>query len=195
MIANVMKNIFLRILCVFVAGCGLVAGDGLRVVRPAAEEKDWSKECEAIIQSYRNELKPASDAKIILLFTAVKLGLSESVDRDGAALHEFAFVYSEVSNGKESATRKITVLVRSPYEDRRWETEFVSLKEGEKPLTNVLVLKPSIDVVAQISEYAKQVIIGGRLDHIISVICFERGEEQVFGKKLEDDAIRQIFSK
>lgn len=176
-----------------VAGFEFAAGSGLSVVRPSLDEVEWAKELTAAIKIYQDNEKVHPISKIVPLFIVVKLNLGEPIAEYGAVIREFAYIYSEVKNKNGEIVRSITVLARSPYEDRRWR-RFDVIIENEESISNVLVLKPSIDIAQQITEYSKKLIgpLGVR-DHIISIILFDEGASEVLGKRLDNEQIRSIF--
>lgn len=190
-----LKNVVLKFFFIFSVGFEFAHGNGLRVIRPTVNEAEWEKELITIVKGYQDSEKEHQTSKIIPLFIAIKLDLGEPVAEYGAVIQEFAYVYSEVQNKKEEIIRCITVLGRSPYENRRW-SRFDVITENDKPISNVLVLKPSIDITEQITEYSKKLIgpLGAR-DHIISIILFDKSASEVFGKKLEDVQIISIFAR
>jgi hypothetical protein len=181
------------ILVILTVGFEFAAGNGLRVVRPALDEAEWANEQNAIIKAYQDNEKNRPILKIVPLFIAVKLNLGEPIAEYGAVIREFAYIYSEAKNQKGEIVRSVTVLARSPYEDRRW-SRFDSIIENEESMSNNLVLKSSVDVTGQITDYSKKLIgpLGVR-DYIISVILFDEGASEVLGKKLDDEQIRRLF--
>jgi hypothetical protein len=187
------KPIIIKITCILVASHQFVAGGGLRVVRPTLDEVEWAKERDTLTKSYRDNEKSHAISKIVPLFIAVKLNLGEPVAEYGAVLREFAYVYSEVKDKNEEIVRKITVLGRSPYEDRRWG-QIEIIVEGEEAVSSVLVIKPSVDFTEQLTNHSKK-IIGplGLRDHMISIIFFEKGVSEVLGKLLDDEQLKSVF--
>ncbi len=183
-----------KVLCVLAAVCDFAAGSGLRVVRPVPDQVEWIQERNGIIKCYVDSNKDNPPSKVVPLFIAVKLNLGDPIVEYGAVIREFAYVYSENKNKNGTIKRSITVLARSPYEDRIW-SRFDIIIENDESLSNVLALKPEADITGQVTVYSKQ-IIGplGLRNHIISVIFFDNGATEVFGKKLDDEVIRSIFS-
>ena len=194
-----MKNYKLRaflskVLCVLATVCDFAAGGGLRVVHPVPDQLEWMQERNGIIKCYVDSNKDNPPSKVVPLFIAVKLNLGDPIVEYGAVIREFAYVYSENKNKNGTINRSITVLARSPYEDSIW-SRFEIFIENNESISNVLALKPEADITGQVAVYSKQ-IIGplGLCDHIISVVFFDKGATEVFGKKLDDEVIKSIFS-
>ncbi len=182
-----------KTLFILAVGFEFAAGGGMRVVRPTSEDAEWAKEKDAVTKVYQDIEKNHTISKIVPLFVAVKLILGEPVAEYGAVIREFAYVYSEVKNKNGEVVRRITVLGRSPYEDRRWR-QIEIIIEGEESVSNVLVIKPSIEVIGQLTTHSKKIIGSlGLRDHITSIIFFEKGASEVFGKVLDDEQLRSVF--
>ena len=166
-----------------------------RLIRATPEFAEWAKESEAIVECYRQNLKPPAESKIAPLFVCVHLGLGEPVSESGASLHEVAFVYSEVLRENGYKERKINIFVRSPYEDRKWNWEpLLTIIEMQDPLFGVFLLDDSVDLYKQISDYAKKVTAPhSSSDHTISMIVFEGAVTSLFGRNLDNDALLQMI--
>lgn len=182
-----------KALLILLIGVEFAAGSGLRVVRPISDDAEWSKEVNAVTKGYQDTEKNLAISRIVPLFIAVKINLGEPVSKYGAAIREYAYVYSEGEDKNGEIFRKITVLGRSPYEDRCWRRIEVII-EGEESVSNVLLIKPSMDIMEQFTNYSKKIIgpLGSR-DHIISLIYFDKGASGVFGKELDDEQLKSVF--
>lgn len=193
--SNTSKRILTRILLILAVSFEFTSGSGLRVVRPARDEAEWAKENNAVIKAYQDNEKNRPILEIVPLFIAVKLNLGEPTADYGAVIREFAYIYSKAKNKNGEIIRSITVLARSPYEDRRW-SRFDSITENEESLSNNLVLKSSVDIIGQITDYSKKLIgpLGVR-DYIISIVLFDEGASEVLEKKLDDEQVGSIFSR
>lgn len=179
--------------CAIIAAGQLLEVGGMAIVKPESKWTAWSDESKAIIKYFRDAVKPPEDARVELLFVAVKLGLNDSVREKGAALNEFAFVYVECKNDYGLPIRNVTVMTRSPYLDRQWMAESVNIIEGKEPLGNVLVLNDTVDIYTQMSQYMKRIIPpSGSIDHIIAMIVFEKAFVDVIGRGLSNEEILDL---
>lgn len=155
---------------------------------------EWGKESDALIDCYRKELKPPEDTKIVPLFICAHLGLGEPVGEYGARVIELAFVYSETKLENGTQERKIVVLHRSPYQNRRWTwSEVAAIVEGEDDVMAYILLQQSGDLHKQLSAFVMNIIHVGERDHVISMIVFDKGVSKVFGKELDGKALLALL--
>ncbi len=176
-----------------VAGGQISGGGETAIVRPGPDWAEWSEESNSIVKFFKDNRKSPENSKVSLLFVGVLLGLNDPVAERGAALSEFACVYSEFKNEDGSSNRKITMMGRQPYLGRQWEAEWVNITEGKEPTGSVLTLDDKVDTYTQLLQYTRSLISDrGPKDFIIDMIVFEKNLIDVLGRNLTDAEVLDL---
>ena len=138
--------------------CSAVMAEPTRIFRVTPQFSEWLSESDVIVKCFLEELKVPAESKIVPLFITVRLGLFGPIGENGPTVDEYAFIYSETPRQDASLEKKITVFVRSPYQNRKWRTEeMVNIVEQGDSLVSVLKLDDKLDLYKQVSSYSKKI--------------------------------------
>jgi hypothetical protein len=159
-----------------------------KIFRASAESAAWEAEKELIIKSYKSGVKPTNYVKIIPLFVTVRLVLRSPVSEDGVILNETVFVYSENKAEDGIVRKQISAFLRFPYGSREWDTRVgITIVEQEESWSSVITLDEKKELLGQISSFVRKFTAPNAAGvYTISMVLFERADEEVFGKVLTD---------
>lgn len=163
-------------------------------IRAKSESPVWKAEKEGVVASYKKDLNPTKDAKIIPLFMSARLLVQNPVSENGVVLSESVFVYSEDRDQEGNLKKRISVFIRYPYVDREWNTEVATtVVEHEGSWSSVLEIDDGKDMLGQISDFVRKFTNPEAAGiYTISMILFEKADQEVFGKTLSDADLKRM---